>query len=70
MYGLGFVVDSISILAFWAGIGFFMGYFFPYLRGDNGPQKGIRLALAIILPPLPMHILNYQTINNLQSFSL
>lgn len=63
-------IDMLSIFTFWVGIGFFLGYFFPYLRGDTGFQKGLRLSLAIILPTLPLHIIFYQSLADWQGFFL
>ncbi|GAB4503961.1 MAG: hypothetical protein Fur0043_09540 [Anaerolineales bacterium] len=36
----------------------FLGYFFPYLRGRNGLEKGGWLAAATIFSFLPYHIIN------------
>jgi hypothetical protein len=69
-YILTFVIDMLSIFSFWVAIGFFMGYFFPYLRGDTGFQKGLRLAMTIILPTLPLHIVFYQSLASWQGFFL
>lgn len=39
-------------------LGFFMGYFYPYLYGKNGFQKGFYLFVIAIVPHLPLLILN------------
>jgi hypothetical protein len=69
-YGLSFLAEILSIVTFWAGIGFFMGYFFPYLRGESGLQKGLNLAMVIMLPTLPLHIIHFQTFESWQGFFL
>jgi hypothetical protein len=69
-YGLSIVLAILSIIGFWTALGFFMGFFFPYLRGYNGLQKGLWLALTVILPTLPLHIIHYQTFEQWQGFFL
>jgi len=54
---LNFLVDLLTIYGRWAAIGFVLGYFFPYLRGDSGLEKGLWLALAVILPTLPLYFI-------------
>jgi hypothetical protein len=46
--------DLLSIVGRWVGIGFVFGYFFPYLRGKDGLQKGLGLFLVVFLPTLPL----------------
>ena len=36
----------------WVIYGFFLGYFYPLLRGSDGIRKGLFLALVIIMPQL------------------
>jgi hypothetical protein len=49
---LGLLGNAVWLLLEWGLYGFFFGYFYPYLRGDNGIQKGAFLFLAIVVPPL------------------
>ena len=37
--------------------GFVFGYFYPYLRGKNGLEKGWGLFLITVLPALPLMII-------------
>lgn len=54
---LDFLLDLLIIFSRWASIGFVLGYFFPYLRGDSGLEKGLWLALALIVTSLPLYFL-------------
>jgi len=54
---LDFLIDILTIFGRWASIGFFLGYFFPYLRGDSGLEKGLWLALVVIAPSLPLYFI-------------
>jgi len=49
-----FAVDLLHVVAKWAVFGFVFGYFYPYLRGNNGLQKGLGLFLVSVLPALPL----------------
>ncbi len=40
----------------------FLGYFFPYLRGRNGLEKGGWLATSIILSLIPYHLIHASTL--------
>lgn len=40
----------------------FLGYFFPYLRGRNGLEKGGWLAASIIASLLPYHLIHTSTL--------
>ncbi|MBI5842076.1 MAG: hypothetical protein HZB19_18475 [Chloroflexi bacterium] len=42
----------------------FLGYFFPYVRGRNGLEKGGWLALTIVLAFLPYHLLYASSISD------
>jgi hypothetical protein len=42
------------VLLRWITYGFFLGYFYPYLRGKSGLQKGLGLFLASIGPAIPL----------------
>jgi hypothetical protein len=54
---MDFLKDLLIIFSRWASIGFVLGYFFPYLRGDSGLEKGLWLSLAVIVTSLPLYIL-------------
>jgi hypothetical protein len=49
-----FTGDFLSVVTNWGAIGFFLGYFYPYIRGGNGLQKGLTLFAGIVLPALPL----------------
>ena len=51
------LVLSALFIAQWPLRGFFLGYFYPYLRGANGMQKGFTLFLINFLPPVVATIL-------------
>ncbi|MGD8792354.1 MAG: hypothetical protein PVF47_07345 [Anaerolineae bacterium] len=55
-----FALALLTIVARWAAYGFFFGYFYPYLRGANGLQKGLGLFLCTVLPAVPIMAL-YRT---------
>lgn len=55
-----FAMAILTIVARWTTYGFFFGYFYPYLRGENGLQKGFGLFLCTVLPALPLMAL-YRT---------
>lgn len=44
---------------------FFLGFFFPYLRGRNGLGKGGWLASFIIIPLLPIHLLMLDSVTEI-----
>jgi len=54
---LDFLIDLLIIFGRWASIGFVLGYFFPYLRGDSGLEKGLWLSFAVIVTSLPLYFL-------------
>jgi hypothetical protein len=54
---LDFLIDLLIIFSRWASIGFVLGYFFPYLRGDSGLEKGLWLSLVVIVTSLPLYFL-------------
>jgi hypothetical protein len=49
-----FIADFLNVLVTWGGIGFFFGYFYPYIRGRNGLQKGFTVFIGIVAPALPL----------------
>ncbi len=53
---LSFLKDILTLVSFWAGIGFVMGYFFPSLRGSSGLQKGLILGLVLIVARMPLSL--------------
>jgi hypothetical protein len=56
-------VRLIALVAQYLSIAAFLGYFFPYMRGRSGLEKGGWLAGSIVLAFLPYHlILNSTTI--------
>jgi hypothetical protein len=52
------LIDIVPLLVKWVLLGFFLGYFFPYLRGSNGWQKGLTLALGVAACTVPHDLLN------------
>jgi hypothetical protein len=38
----------------WTVYGFLLGYFYPYIRGESGLEKGFYIFLAATLPVLPL----------------
>jgi len=62
----GFFESLVFVIARWGVIGFVFGYFYPYLRGNNGLQKGLGLFLIIVLPMLPIAALNNSSIEGWQ----
>jgi hypothetical protein len=63
-----FFVELLNLLIRWLGIGFFFGYFYPFLQGKNGLQKGIWLWLVIVIPALPLALVNNSTVTDWQGF--
>jgi hypothetical protein len=47
------VSSLLTFVADWLIAAFFFGYFFNYIKGDSGIQKGLRIACVIILCLLP-----------------
>lgn len=47
---LSVITSSFLAIAQWPLQGFFFGYFYPYLRGSDGVQKGVYLFLTIFMP--------------------
>ncbi len=64
---LSFVEDLIVLVGFWAAIGFVMGYFFPYLRGSSGLQKGLVLGLVLIVARMPLSFAYYRDFGDWQA---
>lgn len=56
-----FANDLLNITGKWTALGFVLGYFYPYLRGKNGLQKGLGLFLVTVLPTLPLAVLSNVT---------
>jgi len=57
-------------IANWTAYGFFLGYFYPYIRGNNGIRKGLSLYIVLLLPPLALNFLGYPTdVANWRSFA-
>jgi hypothetical protein len=48
------IADFLNAIAAWGAIGFFFGYFYPYIRGRNGLQKGFTVFIGIVAPALPL----------------
>jgi len=63
-----FFADLLNLLVSWLGIGFLFGYFYPFLRGKNGLQKGIWLWLVIVVPALPLALINNSSPTDWQGF--
>lgn len=47
----------LPFFARWLAAGFILGYFFPYIRGSNGLQKGLVLAIGTVASTLPSNLL-------------
>jgi hypothetical protein len=60
--------NLLSQVITWVGMGFLFGYFFPFLRGNNGLHKGLGLWAVIVLPAVPLAIINYSTSASWQGF--
>jgi hypothetical protein len=52
---LDFLAWPAWLIAQWTLYGFFFGYFYPYIRGDNGIQKGLCLFVTLTVPVLAYH---------------
>jgi hypothetical protein len=52
-----FVIALLRVTCQWAVLGFVFGYFYPYLWGKSGLQKGLGLFALSVVPGLPMMIL-------------
>jgi hypothetical protein len=57
----------LAVFGKWAVMGFIFGYFYPYLRGKDGLQKGLGLFLIAVLPTLPLATINNNTIATWQA---
>ncbi|HSF80658.1 MAG TPA: hypothetical protein VLA49_05470 [Anaerolineales bacterium] len=62
--------DILPLLVKWVLLGFFLGYFFPYLRGTNGWQKGLILAIGIAACTVPHDLLNGAGLNRLPAIGI
>ena len=67
---IALVVFLLPLLIKWVLLGFFLGYFFPYIQGGNGWQKGFYLALAVALCTVPHDLLNGATLATLPAIGL
>jgi hypothetical protein len=56
-----FATELLKVGITWATFGFVLGYFYPYLRGANGLQKGFGLFVVTVIPWLPLMTLNNAT---------
>ena len=54
----------------WLAIAFFFGYFYPWLRGDSGLQKGLCLGFAVIAPTLVLRLLHTPGIEELRTLGI
>lgn len=60
----------LLFIATWTAYGFFFGYFYPYIRGNNGIRKGLSLYVVLLIPHLAWNALAYPTdVANWRSFS-
>ncbi len=50
---LDFLGQSAWTILLWPFLGWSIGYFLPYLRGDNGVKKALWLYLAVLVATLP-----------------
>ncbi len=50
---LGFLGSTAWTLLTWAGLGWFIGYFLPLIRGGNGVEKGLWLFLVTATAIIP-----------------
>ena len=50
-------VRALAQAGSWLVGAFLFGYFFPYIQGENGLKKSIRISLGIILSLLPIWLL-------------
>jgi hypothetical protein len=62
-----FLSDLLYVLSKWTVIGFFLGYFYPYLLGNSGLRKGLFLFLALVLPSLPLMVVSNSTTSQWQA---
>ncbi len=47
---LSIITSGLLAIAQWPLQGFFFGYFYPYLRGNDGVRKGLYFFLTIFIP--------------------
>ncbi len=47
---LAAIGTAVQAMGQWPLLGFFFGYFYPHLRGENGISKGLYLFLAVVAP--------------------
>jgi len=62
-----FALALLRVACQWAVLGFVFGYFYPYLWGKSGLQKGLGLFVIAVTPGLPMMILFNTTIGAWQA---
>jgi hypothetical protein len=54
---LSLAISLLWSVMVWAVPGFFLGFFFPYLRGHNGLWKGFYLWLAVFIPHIILAVM-------------
>ena len=59
--------EATLLILKWLVIGFVFGYFYEYIRGEDGLSKGLWLSFAIIAPSLPVALLTFQNLSDWQS---
>lgn len=62
--------EVLPLVVRWALLGFFLGYFFPFIRGSNGWQKGLYIALAVAACTVPHDVLNGAGLSQLPAIGL
>lgn len=55
---LWLIIRLVDFLSGWVISAFFFGYFFPYIRGESGLKKGLRVAATVILCLTPVWFLS------------
>jgi hypothetical protein len=66
-YLTGFLIWA---LAKWVLYAFFLGYYYPHLRGDTGLAKGLWMSLWVILPQLSWYLVTFQTLEDMKDLLL
>jgi hypothetical protein len=59
--------NSVTVLLKWGLYGFFFGYFYPYMRGKSGLQKGFWMFIAAVLPALPLSVFYNASVGDWQA---
>ncbi len=55
------LLSLLTTIISWGGMGFFMGYFYPYIKGKNGLQKGFYFFTVFLIALLPMMAIRNST---------